>query len=174
MTFDLNAWLAGTQRELKGAPRVNAVVVSRRYEAPIERVWKAWTEGWRSKIVQGEAKPGETVVLDLGVPKHITSKILACDAPNLLTATWQYGDTAANPPDEVSSRLKRDGDGTILELEHRSETGPAGWAAGVGAGWESGLMTFDYDLRGEPQSNIPMDTAFPALDAFWTDLEKKR
>jgi hypothetical protein len=59
------------------------------------------------------------------------------------------------------------GDGTILELEHRSESG-APWAPGIGAGWEAGLLIFDHLFRGEDPT--PTFAAHPQLDAFWTDL----
>jgi uncharacterized protein YndB with AHSA1/START domain len=168
--FDLGTWLAGTGRELRrDGERIRSVVVSRRFAAPIERVWAAWVAGWTTKIVSGSPGPGETVVLDLGQPRRTTTKILVCEAPTRLAATWSYGEPTPTRPDEVDVRLSRQGDGTLLELEHRSESG-APWAGGVGAGWEAGLLMFEAGLDGGDPSTIPDDDAFPKLDALWTEL----
>jgi len=167
-SFDLQAWLSTTKRDVRrqGA-RVRAVALRRSFDASIDRVWTAWTEGWRAKIVSGEARPGQTVVLDLGQPKRTTCRILACEPPSRLAVTWSYGEPTEAPPDEVEVRLSQEGPGTILELEHRSETG-APWAPGIGAGWEAGVMMFDFLLRGEDPS--PTFATHAELDAFWTRL----
>ena len=44
------------------------------------------------------------------------------------------------------------------------------WAGGVGAGWEAGLLMFDVRFAGGDPSAIPVDIAFPRLDALWTEL----
>ena len=166
---DMSAWLASVDRDVRReGTKVRAVTVKRRFDASIDRVWKAWTQGWKTKIASGEARPGETVVLDLGQPKRTTCRILACDPPQRLAVTWTYGEPTEIAPDEVEVRLSESAGGTMLELEHRSESGSP-WAAGVGAGWEAGIMMFDYLFRGEDPAKIPADT-FPALDAFWTEL----
>lgn len=169
-TFDVQAWLAGTDRELRrDGDRIRSVVVRRRFVAPIDKVWAAWVEGWKTKIVSGEARPGGTVVLDLGQPRRTTSRILVCEAPTRLGATWSYGEPTAANPDEVEVRLAPHEDGTLLELEHRSESGSA-WAGGVGAGWEAGLLMFDVMFAGGDPKAVPVDVAFPRLDALWTEL----
>lgn len=169
--FDLQTWMAGTGRDVvRDGERARAVVVRRRFDAPLERVWAAWIEGWTTKIFSGEARPGETVVLEMGQPQRTTCRILACEPPARLAVTWTYGEQPADiPPDEVEVRLANDGEGTLLELEHRSESGSP-WAAGVGAGWEAGLLMFDVMLRGEDLAQIPTDEAWPKLDAFWVEL----
>jgi uncharacterized protein YndB with AHSA1/START domain len=170
--FNLQTWLASSQRDLRReGDRVRSVSIRRRFEASIDRVWAAWTEGWRTKIVSGEAKPGETVVLDLGQPQRTTCRILACDAPSRLAVTWTYGEPTSAKPDEVEVRLTAEGDATMLELEHRSENG-APWAGGVGAGWEAGLIMFDFMYRGDDPT--PAFETFPQLDAFWTALVEQR
>jgi uncharacterized protein YndB with AHSA1/START domain len=169
--WDAQVWLAGTERVVRrDGERVRAVVVRRRFAASIERVWTAWTEGWRTKIAKGEARPGQTVVLDLGQPQQTTCRVLACEEPTRLAVTWTYGEVAAAArPDEVEVRLTRDGDGTWLELEHRSESG-APWASGIGAGWEAGLLMFDFLLRGDDLAKIPLPATHETLDATWTAL----
>jgi uncharacterized protein YndB with AHSA1/START domain len=168
--FDLEAWLAGTEREVRGhGKEVRSVVVRRRFDASIERVWTAWTEGWKTKIVSGEARPGGTVVLELGQPKQTVCRILVCEPPKRLAATWTYGEVTGTRPDEVEVRLTKDGEGTGLALEHRSENASP-WAAGVGAGWEAGLMMFDFLFRGDDLSGIPMPETNAKLDAFWAEL----
>jgi uncharacterized protein YndB with AHSA1/START domain len=166
--FDLQAWLTGTGRDIeREGSKVRSVTVRRRFDAPIDRVWSAWTEGWITKVVEGEPKLGHNVVLDLGQPQRTTCKILVCDPPSRLAATWTYGAPTEHRPDEVEVRLSRDGTGTVLELEHTSESG-APWAPGVGAGWEAGIIIFDYMLRGEDPSGA--FESFPVLDEYWTKL----
>src|SRR5262249_16283760 len=145
---------------------VRAVVIRRHFDAAIDRVWAAWVEGWKTKIVEGDPRQGSTVVLDLGQPKRTTCTILACEAPVRLAATWTYGEPTGKP-DEVEVRLSRQRGGTLLALEHRSESG-APWAGGVGAGWEAGIMTFEAMFEGEDPS--PTFAAYAELDAFWTKL----
>jgi hypothetical protein len=84
-------------------------------------VWSPWVEGWTTKIVEGNAKPGATVVLDLGPPKRTTCTILACQPPTRLAATWTYGEPDGVKPDELEVRLATERRGTLLTLEHRSE-----------------------------------------------------
>jgi uncharacterized protein YndB with AHSA1/START domain len=166
--FDLQAWLASTDRQVHRADqRVRAVAIRRHFEAPIERVWSAWIEGWTTKIAEGKPVLGATVVLDLGQPKRTTCQILACEPPSRLAATWTYGEPGDIKPDEVEVRLVSERGGTLLSLEHRSESG-APWAGGVGAGWEAGIMMFDVLFRGEDPT--PTFAAFPQLDALWTEL----
>ena len=164
--LDLKTWMASTGRDVKrDGQRERAVTVRRHFDAAIDRVWAAWTEGWRTKIVEGEARVGATVVLDLGQPERTTCTILACDPPERLAATWSYG--APQPkPDEVEVRLSAEAGGTLLVLEHRSENGSP-WAAGVGAGWEAGILMFDFMLRGADLAELA--EAFPALDAYWSE-----
>jgi uncharacterized protein YndB with AHSA1/START domain len=168
--FDLQAWLATTEREVhRDGARVRSVALRRRFDASIERVWTAWTDGWKTRIISGEARPGETVVLNLGQPKHTTCRILVCEPPQRLAVTWSYGEPTEARPDEVEVRLAKDGEGTLLELTHRSDSGSP-WAAGVGAGWEAGLMMFDFMVRGDDPSTIPTHETHPKLDAFWMEL----
>jgi uncharacterized protein YndB with AHSA1/START domain len=172
-TFDLKAWLDGTERKVnRDGDRVRSVELRRRFDAPVDKVWMAWVDGWKTRIVSGEPEPGATVILELGQPKRTVSRILVCEAPRRLAVTWTYGDATDVPPDEVEVQLEPDGKGTWLTLQHRSESG-APWADGVGAGWESGLMIFDSMFRGEDPSVIPPD-ANPKLDALWTELVGRR
>jgi uncharacterized protein YndB with AHSA1/START domain len=166
--FDLQAWLASTDRDVRrDDKRVRAVTIRRHFDAPIDRVWSAWVEGWKTKIADGEPKPGATVTLDLGQPKRTTCKILACEPPSRLAATWTYGEPGETKPDEVEVRLTTERGGTLLALEHRSESG-APWAGGVGAGWEAGIMMFEAMFRGEDPT--PIFETHAQLDAFWTEL----
>jgi uncharacterized protein YndB with AHSA1/START domain len=168
--FDFPTWLSTTKRDVRReAERVSAVVVRRPFDASIERVWKAWTEAWRDKIVSGVAKLGQTVVLDLDQPKRTTCRILVCEPPGRLAVTWTYGEPTELPPDEVEVRLSQDLDErvTILELEHRSKSAAA-WAPGVGAGWEVGLLMFDFMFRDEDLS--PAFGTHAELDAHWSRL----
>jgi uncharacterized protein YndB with AHSA1/START domain len=173
--FDLQTWLATTERELLWAgKRIRAVIVRRHFEAPIEKVWQAWVDGWKTRVVEGEPSPGHTVLLDLGQPQRTAAKILACEPPKHLLTTWTYGrpDPAPSQPDEVEVRIAKYERGCLLELEHRSENGSS-WAPGVGAGWEAGLLMFDVRLGGGDPASVPVAVAFPKLDEFWTEFVKK-
>lgn len=171
--FDLAAWLSTTEREFQWHDkRIRAVVVRRRFGAPPERVWQAWVEGWTTRIAEGEPKPGHTVTLDLGQPQRTTSKILACEPPRRLLATWSYGAPGPSRPDEVEVTIAAHGGGSLLELEHRSENGGT-WAPGIGAGWEAGLMMFTVRLAGDDPSIVPAAEAFPKLDALWIELAER-
>ena len=166
--FDLQAWLAHTGRDIRrDGERVRSVAVRRHFDAPIERVWDAWVAGWKEKIAIGDARPGETVELDLGGPTRVTCKILACEPPTHLAVTWVYGEPTAIKPDEVSVRMSAVGERTLLVLEHNSEAGGA-WAPGIGAGWEAGLLMFELMLFGGDLSVWP-ETHAP-LDKLWVDL----
>jgi uncharacterized protein YndB with AHSA1/START domain len=171
--FDLAAWLGTTERVFQWHDqRIRAVVVRRRFDAPPERVWRAWVEGWTARIAEGEAKPGNTVVLDLGQPQRTSCDILACEAPKRLLATWTYGAPGAGRPDEVEVTIAAHGGGSLLELEHRSENGGS-WAPGIGAGWEAGLMMFTVQLAGDDPAIVPAREAFPKLDALWIELAER-
>lgn len=174
--FDLQTWLATTEREVRWAgKRIRAVVVRRHFEAPVEKVWAAWIAGWKSRVAEGEASPGKSVLLELGQPQRTAATILVCEPPTRLVTTWTYGqpDPAPSRPDEVEVRIANYDHGSLLELEHRSENGST-WAPGIGAGWEAGLMMFDVMLVGGDPASIPAQTAYPKLDEFWIEFVKRQ
>ncbi|PCC72091.1 Uncharacterized conserved protein YndB, AHSA1/START domain [Nannocystis exedens] len=160
-------WSASTGRELRDHGSSWSSLLRRRLDAPIERVWAAWTDPavipkWFGKP-SGAFAVGGTVVLDLSQPHPTTCKILACEAPTLLRTTWRYGDCGES---EVELRLARDGAGTLLELEHFA-CRTADEARGTGSGWEVAILYLDNFLRDLAQ---PSDIMFPAMDHVWTTV----
>jgi uncharacterized protein YndB with AHSA1/START domain len=142
-------------------------VIRRRLDAPIERVWAAWTDPevlpkWFGKA-SGTFALGGALVLDLSQPYPTTVKILACEPPTRLRTTWKYGDFGDS---EVELRLTRGDAGTLLELEHFT-CPDADDARGSGSGWEVAVLYLDCFLRGLPQ---PSDVMFPAADHVWTTV----
>lgn len=158
-------WSKSTGRELRDHGSAWSSLLRRRMDAPIERVWAAWTDpevlpNWLGTPT-GAFAVGGTVVLDLSQPHLTTCKIVACEAPTLLRTTWRYGDFGES---EVELRLARDGDGTALELEHFA-CRTADEARGTGGGWEVAIHSLDNLLRGLPP---PSDITFPAMDHAWS------
>jgi uncharacterized protein YndB with AHSA1/START domain len=130
------------------------VVLRRRYDAPVEDVWSAWTEPERLNRwylpVSGDLREGGTFSLQ----GNASGEILECDPPRRLRVTWTYGD---RPTDEVELRLTPDGDdATELELVHATASHLVQWQGervdavpGIGSGWELSLPYLEKYLRGE-------------------------
>jgi uncharacterized protein YndB with AHSA1/START domain len=124
-------------------------LIERRLDAPIDRVWRAFTDPetlalWFGRA-SGKLEPGGEVVLDLFMPEKTRLTILACEGPRRLRTTWQYGSMAAS---EVELRLSADGTGTRLELEHFLAPSPVD-ARGTGSGWEDPAMDHAWTNVGE-------------------------
>lgn len=164
---DYFRWSSDTGRELHDRGGTWSSLLRRRLDAPIERVWAAWTDPeivpkWFGKP-SGTFAPGGTVLLDLSLPQPTTVKILACEPPTRLRTTWQYGDFGVS---EVELRLTRGDAGTLLELEHFAASSAAD-ARGTGSGWEVALLHLDQFLRGLAP---PGDIMHPAMDHVWTTV----
>jgi uncharacterized protein YndB with AHSA1/START domain len=160
------------EREV-GQRRIDAgdartAVIRRRYDAPIEDVWDACTNPERLRRwfvgVEGELHPGGTFSLD----RNASGEIRRCEPPRLLELTWRYKD---RPVDEVALHLSpAEGGATLLELEHATVMGEVEWegrlvdvVAGVGVGWELGIVGLDLHLRDQP---IDRDLEKPEMKAL--------
>jgi uncharacterized protein YndB with AHSA1/START domain len=107
--------------------------------------------------------------------KSVHREVRNGEAPHRVVLGWRLN--GENPHfehddthDEVEVRLTPDGDGTFLELEHRSpHHGP--WQRISGTGWEGMIMGLagyleDYDV-------VPVFTSgevWPELQGVWNPL----
>jgi hypothetical protein len=109
---------------LQDGPRLT---LERRYQYPVERVWKAITD---PRELSHWFPPGE----DLQVTES--------DPPRLLAGTW-YGD-------QLRFELNPDGDGCVLKFSHAFAGREK--AARDAAGWDSCFARFAALLAGEPMT----------------------
>ncbi|MGY1690792.1 SRPBCC family protein [Geodermatophilus sp. SYSU D01105] len=141
--------LAGTSRGVRrqrtdGTEEV-AVVLRRRYDAPVEDVWDALTDPDRLRRwflpVTGDLRPGGTHQLEA----NVGGEVVRCEEPQRLTVTW------GGPFSVVDVRLSAGGDGAVLELEHTVPVEVAGSGAGalfVGPGWDVTVLALGRFLGG--------------------------
>jgi uncharacterized protein YndB with AHSA1/START domain len=147
--IDIAAWLQGSDRALALRDGRVAAVLHQRQAAPIERVWRAFTE--RAELarwfgdVQGELRVGGTLRAHVGAPHPVTVRVLRCEPPERLCVSWWYEGSPADAVDEVDLVLKAAGAGTSLELTHRSSV-PGDFWNGVGPGWEEWLYRLSAAL----------------------------
>ena len=122
-----------TDPVLKG----DAIQVERRYDHPIERVWRAVTtpEGlaeWFPAAVRFEGD-----IADFGDEQ---GTVLAFEPPHRVAFTW--GD------DQLQFELRSEGDGTVFVLTHTFSDRPG--AASFASGWEHCLQVLSLVLAGKP------------------------
>jgi uncharacterized protein YndB with AHSA1/START domain len=176
---DLAAWLKSVHREVRNGETAS-IVLRRRYPTTLPDLWDAITtpervNRWFARI-EGTPAQGETVqVLDNGVPISWTVEIRTCEAPHRLVLGWRFNGKNEmfehdDSRDEVEVRLTPDGDGTVLQLEHRSpEQGP--WQRMSGTGWEAHIMGLagyleDFDIM----PIFETGEAWPRLQEVWNPL----
>jgi uncharacterized protein YndB with AHSA1/START domain len=120
----------------------------RRFDHPIDKVWRALIEPehrdrWFPQRIVGELAPGETVLFvdDPNVPAGgFEGRCLAVEAPRLLELEW--GD------DRLRMELEPDGDGTrFVLLDTLAERRHA---ARSGAGWHLCLEGLHAEVDGSP------------------------
>jgi uncharacterized protein YndB with AHSA1/START domain len=122
------------QMTLEDGPELR---LERRYDHPVERVWRAITE------------PDE---LDHWFPGgEEPLQITESEPPHLLAGTW-YGDA-------LRFELRPDGDGCVLVFTHAFADRAK--AARDAAGWESCFARFDALLAGEPMSEAESLKTWP-------------
>lgn len=120
-----------------------AVRVERRYDHPIERVWRAVTsrEGlaqWFPHGVEFELRPGGAARYGEEGEEAVEGRVLEVQEPSRLVFTW---DT-----DQLTFDLSTDGDGTVFVLTH--EFDDLGGAASFATGWEQCLVALRAGLDG--------------------------
>jgi uncharacterized protein YndB with AHSA1/START domain len=161
----MTQWRAGTDRKITG----DAVFVARRYDAPVDAVWDAWTNPRRLSCwlgsVSGELRPGGEATLDMSPEIQVTCRITQCQAPHVLAVVWCH---PGEPESAARVRLRADGDGTILEFEHGRL--PAGLRVGYGYGWEDFLDRLGMLLGGGDPDSVSWEESQEVLGPLWAAL----
>lgn len=140
-----------TNRQISDGP-AHAVVLRRRFDAPIQQVWAAITTPDRIDRfflpVSGDFREGGSYAFQ----GQASGRILACDAPRLFRLEWMPPDGTV--ADQVEIRLTTDGEAaTWLELEHASiadvfHTDLSSDKFSPAIGWEGPLHFLGEYLRG--------------------------
>ncbi|HMK11494.1 MAG TPA: SRPBCC family protein [Acidimicrobiales bacterium] len=146
----------------EGQP-IHAVVLERTYEGSIEDVWDALTQPERIPRwflpVSGDLRVGGRYQLEGNAGGTIT----ACEPPTHLAVTWEFGEQLS----WVDARLTRDGDRTVLRLEHTVPVDDH-WrefgAGAVGIGWDLTLLALAEHLVTSEQ--VVPDFANPDVPVF--------
>jgi uncharacterized protein YndB with AHSA1/START domain len=156
--IDIVREIEAVQREV-GSGRIAAgearvVRLRRTYPAAIDDVWDALTNPERIGRwflpISGDFRVGGRYQFE----GNAGGRIVACERPHRLAATWVYMDTGnASDISEVEVRLSKAGDeATTLELEHTAIVPDEMWdqfgPGAVGVGWEGGLLGLELHLRG--------------------------
>ena len=141
--------------------------MSRQFDLGVDEIWTALSapdrlRRWLGKV-EGDLRENGAVTIDVGAPCRIVSRILVCHPPRRLVATWQYDQ---NPVDEVEVRLTAEGDGTRLDLEHRSDA-EGDWWFGAGSGWEFALLKLGMLLRGDDPAELSPKEFDEVLGPLW-------
>jgi uncharacterized protein YndB with AHSA1/START domain len=146
-------------RRMIPAGEARCATFRRTYDASIEDVWDACTNPDRLarwyQPVAGELRVGGTFTQgEMG-----NGRIVACEAPRLLTIALGNGEVW---PDQVELRLSSAADGgTVLEFEHATtldshEIGGQMYDAVycMGGGYGPRLVTLELHLRGELPADV--------------------
>ena len=165
----IGAWLKATEREVRRIGTSKGVRLRRRFDASLQKVWTACSE--RDQLrrwfadVSGDLREGATLTFDVGAPFKVTSRILRCEPSHRLLLSWSYPSRGI---DEVEVRFTADRDGTVVELDHRSED-KTEWWLGAGSGWEYALMKLSVLLGGDDPSQLSADELDQKLGPLWTE-----
>jgi uncharacterized protein YndB with AHSA1/START domain len=152
------------------------VVLRRGYDAPIEDVWDAITNPDRIPRwflpVSGDLRLGGTYQFE----GNAGGRILECEPPRRLRATWVFGvDPAEADGSEVEVLLAPEGDGrTAFELKHTAIiTDPERWAefgpGAVGVGWDLALLGLGLHLKGHAIDDPSKWESSPEARKFMTE-----
>jgi uncharacterized protein YndB with AHSA1/START domain len=130
-----------------GEPRGSLDIV-RMIEAPLERVWDAWTteaglaswwwSHWAGVTFDVDARVGGEY--RIAAPEQgivVSGTYLTVDAPERLSFTWLWtDDEGALPGEEVDVRFRRAGEATRIALSHTGPWPDSGPAESYRQGWE--------------------------------------
>ncbi|WEK14283.1 MAG: SRPBCC family protein [Candidatus Microbacterium phytovorans] len=127
-------------RGLTGSSHEPIVTIVRRYAATPDDVWSALTDSsrlarWLGDVERDADDPALVRIRFADDPDGPAAlRIEQCAPAETLAVGWTWD---AEAPSRVRVDLRRDGDGTILTLEHR--LGEPDHVADYGGGWESHL-----------------------------------
>lgn len=124
------------------------VHLERRFTAPPERVWAAWTDPARMSrwLAPVDGTPGPDAVFVLRMEPGVTATctVTRWEPPETLALVWDF---ASEGPSRLNLALHPDGTGTRLVLDHQQiPSDPVDYAAG----WHAQLDLLDADLAGTP------------------------
>jgi uncharacterized protein YndB with AHSA1/START domain len=136
-----------------------AIRFTRRFDHPIEKVWRAITEpehlaAWFPSTIDGERRAGAPLSFHFDEHTDLAGEMLAFDPPHLMELRW--GD------DVLRFELRSEGDGTVLELI--DTTPEQGKAARDGAGWHECLDRLAHEVDG---------TEPPEMGAVWREVSPR-
>ena len=166
--MDIATSIGAIQREVsrnsEGGAELVSVRLRREYEASVEDVWSALTDPSRIRRwfmpVSGNLQEGG----DFQLEGNAGGRILRCDPPSMLKATFG-GETSI-----VELRLEASGDGrTVLELHHSVPLEMAGSGAGalyVGPGWDGAFLALGLFLAGTTIDDPVAAASSPEAQAF--------
>lgn len=145
------------------------VGMRRHYDTTPEDIWDAWTSPERLRRwlgeVSGDLAEGGIVTLDMD-GETATCTIIRCDPPHRLVVTWSDAN-ARNTTAQL--RLGRDGDRTLLELEHLGFD-EAELSRDFGEGWEDFLIRLGQYVADTDVSSPSWDEVRDTLDPYWLPL----
>jgi uncharacterized protein YndB with AHSA1/START domain len=156
--IDIVRQIGATQREVGERPGpgdspVRFVRLTRDFEAPVEDVWDALTSPERITRwflpVSGDFRLGGHYQFE----GNAGGEIVTCERPNLLRATWFYGEVPADAVSEVEVRLSAiEGGRTRFDFLHSATVPDEQWAeygpGAVGVGWDGGMLGLALHLAG--------------------------
>jgi uncharacterized protein YndB with AHSA1/START domain len=154
------------------AREARTIVLTRRYDAPIEDVWDAVTDPERIARwflpVTGDLKVGGRYQTQ----GNAGGVIKACEPPRRLLVTWEMGEAKESDVSEVELRLSDVDGGTEFTLDHIAVVDPAFWGqfgpGAVGVGWDLTLLGLGTHLRGVSIGNPEEFEKSPEARAFTT------
>jgi uncharacterized protein YndB with AHSA1/START domain len=116
---------------------------TRRYSAAPEEVWSALTEPeslrrWLAAPVEIDLRSGGSFRLQLSDRETMEGRIRTVEPRRTLELDWARAD---EEPSVLRFELSRDGDGTVLVLDHRRIEAQLGMR--YAAVWERRLLAFD-------------------------------
>lgn len=170
---DLKAVHRETGTRLVGpeAREARTVVLTRRYDAPIEDVWDAVTDPDRLSRwflpVTGDLKLGGRYQTQ----GNAGGVIKACDPTRRLLVTWEMGEVKEGDFSEVELRLSEVDGGTEFTLDHVAiAADPTFWnqfgPGAVGVGWDLTLLGLGVHLRKESLGDPSEFESSPEARAF--------
>jgi uncharacterized protein YndB with AHSA1/START domain len=152
-------------------PGGSAVRFERRYDADPEQLWAALTDPdrvarWLAPV-SGDLIVGGEVRIDFGGGARAVALIRSCDPPRTLVLEWVFPDGLPTP---LRVELRRDGDFTVLVLDHAHfPASPVEYAAA----WQVHLDQLAAELVGRsPESDYACELGqlVPHYAAAWRRL----
>jgi uncharacterized protein YndB with AHSA1/START domain len=123
-----------------------AVIFTRRFDHPVEKVWRAVTEpehlaAWFPGRIEGELRAGAPLKFVVETGDAFEGEMVMFEPPKVLELLWGE--------DALRIELQPDGDGTVMTFVDTLQE--LGKAARDGAGWHECLARLVAHLDGTPR-----------------------